>query len=204
MKNFLTAALCGCLLAGCSKAVDAVADRAEAAITNTTSTPAPGTAQAYVIEAGAHYSNQNALRSTELDEQRFTVRFDSSAIYSTSNPGNQFDINKLWGFSDNNGQHHQFSARFGWRWSQGALRLFGYVYNNGQLTFKELGTVAIGAEHACAIRVAQRQYYFTLNGRTDSIRRTATTPRGKGYQLYPYFGGNEPAPHRVTIWIREL
>jgi hypothetical protein len=32
----------------------------------------------------------------------------------------------------------------------------------------------------------------------------ATTPKGQGYQLYPYFGGDETAPHDINIWIKNL
>ncbi|MGI8584586.1 MAG: hypothetical protein ACR2KX_20545 [Chitinophagaceae bacterium] len=77
----------------------------------------------------------------------FIAKFDSTAIYSNVNPDNRLYINKLYGFSDNNPTHQQFSARFGWRWSDNALRLFGYVYNDG--VRKELGTVAIGTENNC-------------------------------------------------------
>ncbi|WP_345257959.1 hypothetical protein [Flaviaesturariibacter amylovorans] len=196
MNQFLPAAAL-LLLAGCSKVAEAIADRA------TTDAPATDAALEYLIEAGAHSANQNAFRSVSLTEQKFTVRFDSSAIYTTRSAENQYDINKLWGFSDNGGNHHQFSARFGWRWSDGALRLFGYVYNGGRVSSAELGAIAIGADHSCSIRTTARHYVFSVNGRADSLPRTAATARAEGYQLYPYFGGDEPAPHRVRIWIRE-
>jgi hypothetical protein len=32
----------------------------------------------------------------------------------------------------------------------------------------------------------------------------AITTKAKGYQLYPYFGGNELAPHDMHIWIKDL
>jgi hypothetical protein len=196
MKTILSiltlAALCSC-----SKAVDAIIDNATTAPAN------PGTVS-YTIASGAHYCDQNGIRAVDLATQRFTVRFDESARYTTTDPANQYDINKLWGFSDNNNpDHHQYSARFGWRWSDGALRLFGYVYNAGVVSSKEIGTVSLHADHQCSIDVKATQYYFTLDGQTDSIPRTATTPTGKGYQLYPYFGGDEVAPHKVTILIRE-
>jgi hypothetical protein len=201
MKKTVFALLALSVLAGCSKALDTVADRVEENIPNSST---PVGLQEYTIDPGAHYCNQNGIRAVELTEQRFTVRFDSSAIYSSTDPENQYDINKLWGFSDNNStDHHQWSARFGWRWSDGALRLFGYVYNGGQVVSTELGTVSIGADNSCSIGVKPSQYVFTLNGRTDSLPRSSATPTGRGYQLYPYFGGDEAAPHKVRIWIRE-
>jgi hypothetical protein len=33
---------------------------------------------------------------------------------------------------------------------------------------------------------------------------TFSTPKGKGYRLYPYFGGDETAPHDISIWVKDL
>ncbi|RYZ18375.1 MAG: hypothetical protein EOO16_22645 [Chitinophagaceae bacterium] len=200
MKSFFSAAAAALLLGGCSKAIDAVERGVENAVSQN---PAPGGAL-YTIATGAHYCDQNGYRPIETSEQSFAVRFDSSAVYTTANPENQYDINKLRGFTDNNSTDPlRFSARFGWRWSDGALRLFAFVHNNGSFTEKELGTVALNSEAQCRIQVKGAQYLFTLNGRTDSLPRLAATPSGKGYQLYPYFGGDEAAPHKVNIWIKE-
>ena len=158
----------------------------------------------YTIRKGQNYCDENKFTSTSYSELNFIAKFDSTAIYSTVNPDNQLDINKLYGFSDNNSiSHQQFSARFGWRWSDNALRLFGYVYNNGVRASKELGTVAIGAENNCSIKVSAKSYIFSLNGAVDSLPRTSTTTKANGYKLYPYFGGDETAPHTVYIWIKE-
>lgn len=157
----------------------------------------------FVIPKGEHYAVNNVFKPIETAAMNFMVRFDSSAIYTTADPENQYDINKLYGFSDNNGQHHLFSARIGWRWSDGALRLFAYTYNNGIRNEKELATVAIGKEHHCAIQVADSFYIFFVNEKILSMPRLSATSTAKGYQLYPYFGGDEVAPHEVRIWISE-
>lgn len=156
----------------------------------------------FVIPQGQHSATANTFKAIETTGLRFTVKFDSSAIYQTTNPQNQYDINKLYGFSDNGGHHHQFSARIGWRWSDGALRLFAYTYNNGLRDEKEISTVAIGAEVRCAITVMGEMYAFSVNDKEQLMPRGSTTPAAKGYQLYPYFGGDEAAPHEVRIWIK--
>jgi hypothetical protein len=158
----------------------------------------------YVIPAGEHYSTTNPHQPVDLRRFCFEVRFDSSAIYSSRLPENQYDINKLAGFSDNEASHHAFSARYGWRWSGNKLRLFGYVYNRGQRTEKELASIAIGTTARCTIEVTSTHYRFITNGRADSLPRAATTPTAKGYRLYPYFGGDEPAPHEVRIRLKML
>lgn len=113
MKNLLLFLVLACGLTSCKKVLESVLDKKA-------STDASGFTQ-YTIPAGSHYCNGNAYKAVETTMQSFTVRFDSSAIYQSADPVNQYDINKLWGFSDNNGDHHAFSARFGWRWSEGGL-----------------------------------------------------------------------------------
>lgn len=157
----------------------------------------------YTIRQGQNSCDGNYFASTSYSELKFIAKFDSTAIYSNVNLENQLDINKLYGFSDNGSTHQQFSARFGWRWSENALRLFGYVYNNGIRDSKELGTVAIGAENNCSIKVSGKSYVFSLNGKLDSLPRSSPTLKANGYKLYPYFGGDEPAPHNIYIWIKE-
>ncbi len=158
----------------------------------------------FTIPQGQQYCIQNGFFAAEYSQLNFVVRFDSSAIYTTESSSNQGDINKLYGFSDNNSQHHLFSARFGWRWKNNALELFGYIYNNGVMSFTSLGSVAIGAEHQCTIAVNEQYYIFTLNGVSTQMPRNSSTTKGIGYKLFPYFGGNEKAPHEIKIWIKEL
>ena len=158
----------------------------------------------YTIEKGKQFCNTNPYFVTSYNELKFIAKFDSTAIYTTADPSNQDDINKLYGFADNNSTHHKYSARFGWCWSNNALRLFGYVYNNGVRDSKELGTIAIGKENNCAIKVTSTAYHFLLNGKIDSLPRTSSAIKGEGYKLYPYFGGDEMAPHTINIFIKEL
>jgi len=158
----------------------------------------------YTIRQGQQFCDQSTFFPVECTELKFVVKFDSSAIYTTIDPINQYDINKLYGFSDNNSDHQKFSARFGWRWSNMALDIFAYVYNDGILVWKKLGTVQIGDENNCSVRVLDQQYIFSLNKSTDTLQRSSTTKAGVGYKLFPFFGGNESAPHDITIKIKEL
>ena len=150
------------------------------------------------------YDSTHFVRIT-TDDLKFTAKFDSSAIYSTFFATDQLDVNKLYGFSDNNTDHHSFSARIGWAWYYNAFHLFGYTYNNGVRTIQQLGQYPIGVILYCRIQTdnINKLYLFTVNGKTTTMPRAATTAKGSGYRLYPYFGGEEPAPHTVTIQISE-
>jgi len=158
----------------------------------------------YTILKGQQYCDKTIFVPVKSSEISFKVKFDSSAIYRTVADSNQYDINKLLGFSDNNADHHAYSARFGWRWSNNALRIFAYDYNSGIMSFKELGTVQIGVENSCSIKVSGNEYIFSLNGAETKMPRASTTALAEGYKLFPYFGGNESAPHTISIWIEEL
>lgn len=56
----------------------------------------------------------------------------------------------------------------------------------------------------CYISVRNNEYIFSVNGNTITMPRTSTTLQATGYKLFPYFGGNELAPHDIFIRIKEL
>jgi len=157
----------------------------------------------FTIRQGQHYCDQNGLKSVRTSEMRFIVKFDKSAIYQTVVPENQYDINKLWGFTE--GINNQYnSARIGWSWNNNALRLYGYVHANGIRHFQEITSVTIGSDIPCSIKPAGSTYLFTVNGVSVSLPRGPSTAQANGYQQYPYFGGDETAPHLITIMVKSL
>ena len=192
MKNLIILSICICgFLAGCNKTGEEFSGTASPQF------------KTYLIKTGEHFADQNPYSEIETSELKFVVKFDSSATYVTSLPENQYDINKLYGFSDNDANHHQYSARIGWGWSENALRLYAYVYNAGAILSKEITQVAIGSEIQCSIEISSTNYIFKVNNSSEVLPRAATTVKAKGYRLYPYFGGDEPAPHDISIQIRE-
>jgi hypothetical protein len=204
MKNPILGLIAGfMLLSGCQKAADDRIENAPDSVSAETNAEAGFTK--YTIAKGEHYTNNQDYKAIETREFKFVVRFDSSAIYQSQKVENQYDINKLYGFSDNNASHHNYSARFGWSWNSSTLRLYGYVYNEGKISSKELIVVPIGAEVRCTIKVTANTYAFYVNDQlATTLDRKAATPKASGYLLYPYFGGDEVAPHNVNIWIKEL
>lgn len=161
----------------------------------------------YVILAGKQFAEgtEYLYKQLSVSEMHFVVTFDSTVIYKTDTASNQADINKLNGFADNNAfDHHKFSARFGWNWRDAKLWLYAYIYNNGVMSNKTLGSIPIGQPADCKIIVAGSQYQFVLNGVTTVMPRASTTATGVGYKLFPYFGGTETAPHKITIAVKEI
>lgn len=198
----LLAAIAVVLLAGCGKEAtlplpDTLTQVADSTVRKT------NTFTTYTIPAGQHYCNNNSYPSFLAPALYFTVLFDSAAVYQTKNLANQSDYNKLYGFSDNNSHHQQYSARFGWRWKNGQLELAAYTYNKGVRSEKWLGAVPLGTSLKCAIVVQGDHYDFVLNGVTTAVPRESQTTQASGYKLLPYFGGDETAPHTIAIKIRE-
>ena len=157
----------------------------------------------YTIRQGQHYCDQNGLKSVKTSEMKFMVKFDNSAIYQAILPENQYDIHKLWGFSE--GLNNQYnSARIGWSWNDNALSLYGYVYAKGVRYYQEITPVVIGTDINCSIKLSGNTYIFTVNGISVTLPRGASTATASGLQQYPYFGGDETAPHLITILIKSL
>lgn len=159
----------------------------------------------YVILAGQNFCVGNAYAVDTFYGMHFQAIFDSSCIYANADPSNQADINKLMGFSDAASHHQQNSARFGWNWQDGALRIYAYCYSSGVRQSFELGTVALNEPHDFNIELRAGQYFFSVDNKYFTLmERTAQEPYAYGYKLLPYFGGDEPAPQDVRIQVREL
>ena len=187
------------LLTSCEKNVAIVQEKVVDVIPTN-----PSSYTEYIIKQGQHFSDKSNYVPINTTELKFVVKFDSSAIYQNQNPSNQGDINKLYGFADNNKNHHEFSARFGWRWKNNNLEIFGYIYNNGIMSTQKIANATIGAEHICSIKVTANSYVFTFNQSNLTMPRNSITSTALGYKLFPYFGGDEMAPKDIHIWIKDV
>lgn len=166
----------------------------------------------YVIEEGDHFSNHGFhIGLTFKNRIRFKAKFDSSCVYDLKDKhgyDHNYDINKLFGFSTTYNHHNQ-SGRVGWRCLDNkTIQLVTYTYNNHhRLPESILGTVNVGDEFECSIEDIETDYIYTLkyNGETV-VTRTPKQPDKVlfKYLLWPYFGGNNPAPHKMTIYIERM
>jgi len=156
----------------------------------------------FEIPEGGH-SSSSCLEWTKKDIVSFSVCFDSTAIYECVDPVNQYDVNKLFGVSDG-GLHIRNSARVGWRWLDGNLELLAFTHLNGQFHFEKIRNVEIGKEYQCEISLGE-SYLFSCagGGEVKSVEMERWEPAtGSRYYLWPYFGGDEKAPHDIFIKIK--
>lgn len=130
------------------------------------------------------------------------AKFDESCLYHFEAP-DTLDINKLYGLSQ--GIHHKNSARFGWRCVDNkSIEIVTYCYVDGvRLPEVILGSVAPNETCRLTLKVTPTKYYFKMESfsgtnivNVDKIHTTTF-----GYTLYPYFGGNNPAPHKMSLYI---
>ncbi|WP_205500920.1 hypothetical protein [Rufibacter psychrotolerans] len=156
----------------------------------------------FVIRTGDHETT-NPFKGLVTSRLAFQVTFDSTAIYQTKDPQNQADINKLFGMADCGSFHHQNSARFGWRWYNNRLELLAYSYVAGKNTSTFITAVDLKKPTVCELRLEDNKYVFKVGDKKVEQTR-GCTGEGKGYQLYPYFGGDETAPHQINIKLKPL
>jgi len=156
----------------------------------------------YKIKEGNHRSIFK-IKYTRETSFNIQVKFNKSSIYTSQFPENQLDVNKLWGVSDCGTNHSKNSIRFGWRWdlNQNQIEILMYRRLSSEFSFKSLGYINIGDINYMSLNITSSHYYMNLNGIEDSMSRNCSNPCRR-YFLYPYFGGDEKAPHNITIKIK--
>jgi hypothetical protein len=156
----------------------------------------------YHIAEGGHRS-VNKVKIFRGDELKFSFKFDSSAVYTTKKTVTQHSINKLYGFSDCGSSHQQNSARFGWRWFNKRLEIHAYCYSEAERCITLVGYAELNQEYDCSIKIREGNYEFRMDGHNITVPRVCQEKKKPRYYLYPYFGGEEAAPHDIKIWIRD-
>lgn len=155
----------------------------------------------FKIREGAHRSVVK-VKTIKRDNIRFEIVLTESCKYETINPENQLDVNKLFGFSDGGG-HMKNSARMGWRFVNDELELMAYTHYNGKFDFKKICNVNPNVHYECKINCLPDKYEFIVGDNTVYMDRYWLYS-GKRYLLWPYFGGDEVAPHDITIKVKLL
>ena len=158
----------------------------------------------YVIPEGQHRSGSYF---NHPDNSRINFQFilDESAEYTTEIPENQNDVNKIYGFSDFGKAHQKYSIRLGWRYVKGNVELCWLKRENSNNSSGFIKNVELNEIYNAVIDIKTFYYVIVVNNDTTMVRRRPDGFWGtiRRYYLYPYFGGNEFAPHDITIKIRE-
>ena len=163
----------------------------------------------YTIDKGNHYSDGPIDKLFGNDNKstlwEWEVIFDSSCIYSESdlvNSSNYLDVNKLIGFSDCDRHHSQYSCRVGWRASGDSIELLIYKRDDNNISFKSLEKVYTDQVVNITLEFKDSIYISCIDGNCDALERPCTDWVGRKYSLFPFFGGQETAPHEMKIRIK--
>ena len=158
----------------------------------------------FLIKSGNHYSNQIFYKILNfINNKRFLsylVRFDETCSYKLSDE-DQEDINKLFGYSLGI-NHHKDSARFGWFYQDGTIHLHAYVYDNGVRKSKLIKNLDLNTEYILTLVDEVENWLFSVDDSWSVIAETRISKSSNfkiGYKLWPYFGGNNTAPHDIVV-----
>ena len=158
----------------------------------------------YIIPEGKHRSG-SFFNHPDNSRIKFHFILDESAEYTTEIPENQYDVNKIYGFSDFGKTHRKYSIRLGWRYIEGNIELCWLKRENNSMSSGFIRNIDINTSYEAMIDIETFYYTITIDGDTTMVRRRPDGFWGtiRRYYLYPYFGGNEFAPHDITIKIKE-
>lgn len=163
------------------------------------------------IPSGAHYSRPWRL-GIWWNRKSFAwrVTFTDSCRYDLQSD-DQLDTNKLCGVGYFPGFHHVDSARFGWRYNitTGLIDLIAYCYVDKQRIIKPLASCEIGKEYNLKLYVGDCLYSLCVldpvtNAYDGYVTVRYTHHKCLQYGLWPYFGGNQTAPHAISIEFNKL
>lgn len=137
-----------------------------------------------------------------------TFNFNTSCMYYFDDDSD-FAKNKLFGI--NVGltiEPHTNSFRFGWNCEElnGQIQIYKYEYINGERSNSKICDVWLNRDYTYEIEKTDKRINYTVYD--DNLNAIATSetvftmqiPFTMGYMCFPYFGGEEPAPHNMKIY----
>lgn len=163
-----------------------------------------------VIEAGEHEPMPKRKVGMLISPSQITaeVTFDSSCIYDIG-AVDADDWNKVIGLGfvgskdqslDGVPPHQVDGARVGWRYNTktGRIDLGAYAYVEGKRIDFKVAETAINQPTRMTIKIDyDRKVYQVLGGTPIPFTHNKTFAYSTGL----YFGGNQPAPHRIRVKI---
>jgi len=112
-----------------------------------------------------------------------------------------FGIGYLWSI-------HKDSARFGWRYNKDKdrIELSAYAYVNGERIMEYIGDVEIGIEAELSLTIFSDSYnfYFEQQEYSDLVTIHKASNKFISYKCGLYFGGNQTAPHAMSVTINKI
>lgn len=176
----------------------------------------------YTIKKGSHRSGYRFAPIWQPKKLRGHITFGKSCLYKPFTNKNEKDINKVLGLSVRvnpfaktkrslivDWPHHIDSFLIGMRRTtetpSSKIELLKYAHVNGKFYHELLTKVEPNEEIRYVIERQQGMWYLLLSTSTEVRERRFIAKAGSGskigYKLFPYFGGDEVAPQRMSMDI---
>ena len=167
----------------------------------------------YLIKNGNHYCSISIFERIggigwKITSLSMRFSFHNECWWAPPRNNDDNDLNKLAGigFGFN---HQNNSVRLAWVpdfTTQGVIKIYGYTYDEKKVapkfTFQYITSVHVG--EICEARIESHgNYAITVKGVTINMDNIKADPN-LCFHLYPYFGGNNTAPHDMTIDLEFL
>lgn len=160
----------------------------------------------YNIKKGKHISGEHLSLHCGRFHEFKNVIFSEQCWYSYLND-DSYDINKLFGFS--HGYHHHNSIRFGWVpnfQKKNYIEIWSYIYNKGTRSFDKICEVETKKSYRYQIFLKNDgEIIFLVKDLQNNILIGNSSEKYNkpnidiGYNLFPYFGGNNSSPCDMEI-----
>jgi len=170
-------------------------------------------AREFVIKRNRHNARPKGIRKLQLKKDfsrtlHFQIRFDSSVRYATSDPQNQWDWNKVMGFTTY--LIHKNSIRLGWRYdpTTDLVELGYYGYLARQRSSKQLAEIPIGEWADVELGMDDERMYVEVDGvrheESGDMDLPSWLPIGTVALVTAYFGGDEKSPQSIRVEVRGI
>jgi len=83
------------------------------------------------------------------------------------------------------------------------IEIFAYYYVDSHLNYKSMGFTQPNTVNHYEIWAKESVYWFRFNSEIFETLRVKNCVHGLRVRAFPYFGGNETAPHDMEIEILE-
>ena len=158
----------------------------------------------FTIKEGKHYSDNRFHKAVHLLRTKtisYDVTFTESCKYQLGSP-DQLDINKLFGYSNCIDPHIE-STRVGWRWNGEKIAIFAYLYRDGARSDYHIKDIECGVEYTIQLERIEGHDIFKIlrAGAVVAVEVFERKPSLFAWSLWPYFGGNQTAPHDIHIQL---
>ena len=156
------------------------------------------------VEQGEHSFRPKRILQPSYRTLSWNTMFRDNCWYDADKmpAGDRKDINKLYGITS--ASIHKNSARIGWRAEKDSIiSIFAYWYIDGNREFLKLGETNTSEFNHYLIKVHDNKYVFGFNDTYHTVTGVNKTFWLNSYRSYPYFGGNQPAPHFMDLIINE-